>query len=68
MDATSAGVSSPGGEREINLVCLCGYVTYVNPPSSGGLGAYPKSGLPLLELGLTAPEACVASRRRVFNP
>jgi len=33
-----------------------------------GVGAYPKSRLSLLELGLTAPQACVASRRRVCYP
>jgi len=32
------------------------------------VGAYPKSRLSLLELGLTAPQACVASRRRVCYP
>ena len=34
-----------------------------------GVGAYPKSArLSLLELGLTAPQACVVSRRRVCYP
>jgi len=32
------------------------------------VGAYPKSRLSLLELGLTAPQACVASRPRVCYP
>jgi len=34
----------------------------------GAYPAYPKSRLSLLELGLTAPQACVASRRRVCYP
>jgi len=70
---TSATARPPG--RCFSL-CFCWLaVPHIHPKSplsllavAARIGAYPKSRLSLLELGLTAPQACVASRRRVCYP
>jgi len=70
--SASAGLTSATARPPGRCFSLC-WPSPVFTPSphsrcslvAARVGAYPKSRLSLLELGLTAPQACVASRRRV---
>jgi len=73
--SASAGLTSATARPPGRCFSLCWLSPRIYPKSpllllavAARVGAYPKSRLSLLELGLTAPQACVASRRRVCYP